>query len=140
MVDNDGETQKATRDEAGQLIDPDLHRLAEPQPSRQPYANPARQPPVNPELPQYRCYKVVRALQIGAVEVVAGYGEGVIAPVDDRFRPFLVTADYMKKHDPQAGGYYVLYEDGYKSFSPKEAFEAGYTRLSDFGQGRSTGS
>jgi hypothetical protein len=27
------------------------------------------------------------------------------------------------------GGYYVVYEDGYKSFSPASAFENGYTRL-----------
>ena len=27
------------------------------------------------------------------------------------------------------GGYYVVYEDGYKSFSPAGAFESGYTPL-----------
>ena len=33
------------------------------------------------------------------------------------------------KHDPQAGGYYVVYADGYQSFSPAQAFEEGYTRI-----------
>lgn len=29
----------------------------------------------------------------------------------------------------EAGGYYVLYPDGYSSFSPADAFEAGYTEI-----------
>jgi hypothetical protein len=32
----------------------------------------------------------------------------------------------MHKHKPQVGGYYVLYKDGYASFSPASAFEEGY--------------
>jgi hypothetical protein len=28
--------------------------------------------------------------------------------------PFAVDAAYMRKHDPQIGGYYVQYDDGYK--------------------------
>jgi hypothetical protein len=35
----------------------------------------------------------------------------------------------MKKHRPQVGGYYVLYEDGYHSFSPAPAFESGYSLI-----------
>ncbi|MCK9988658.1 MAG: hypothetical protein AzoDbin1_05130 [Azoarcus sp.] len=31
--------------------------------------------------------------------------------------------------DSGVGGYYVVYEDGYKSFSPAIAFESGYTRI-----------
>jgi hypothetical protein len=33
------------------------------------------------------------------------------------------------KPAPQAGMYMVVYEDGYISFSPAEAFEAGYTLM-----------
>lgn len=40
-----------------------------------------------------------------------------------------VEPDYIKKHKPVAGGYYVVYKDGYKSFSPADAFEDGYTRI-----------
>jgi hypothetical protein len=40
-----------------------------------------------------------------------------------------VGAHFMIKHDPQVGGYFVEYEDGYESFSPAKAFEGGYTRL-----------
>lgn len=40
-----------------------------------------------------------------------------------------LTPEYVAKHKPEVGGYYVVYEDGYKSFSPASAFESGYTRL-----------
>ena len=40
----------------------------------------------------------------------------------------LRVLEYMTKHAPQVGGYYVLYEDGYASFSPAQPFEAGYVR------------
>jgi hypothetical protein len=53
----------------------------------------------------------------------------VITPADELFAPFTVDADYMQKHKPEVGGYYVVYDDGYKSFSPAKAFEDGYTRL-----------
>ena len=42
---------------------------------------------------------------------------------------FTPDYNYVKKHNPQAGGYYVVYEDGYKSWSPAEAFESGYTKM-----------
>lgn len=38
-----------------------------------------------------------------------------------------VDADYVSKHNPKPGGFYVLYEDGYESWSPARAFQAGYT-------------
>ena len=37
--------------------------------------------------------------------------------------------EYVAKHKLEVGGYYVVYEDGYKSFSPASAFESGYTPL-----------
>jgi hypothetical protein len=56
-------------------------------------------------------------------------GEKIITPEDERYAPFKVSKEYVEKHNPQAGGYYVVYKDGYKSFSPAEAFEEGYTKL-----------
>jgi hypothetical protein len=35
----------------------------------------------------------------------------------------------MFKHKPEVGGYYVVYKDGYRSFSPAEAFETGYEKI-----------
>ena len=53
----------------------------------------------------------------------------MITPEDPGYAPFSIDAAYLRKHNPQAGGYYVVYADGYKSFSPAEAFEDGYTRI-----------
>jgi hypothetical protein len=41
----------------------------------------------------------------------------------------MIDAPYIAKHNPQVGGYFVEYDDGYHSFSPAEAFEAGYTLI-----------
>ena len=41
----------------------------------------------------------------------------------------MVSQEYIDKHHPQEGGYYVQYEGGYESYSPAEAFESGYTRI-----------
>lgn len=51
------------------------------------------------EMPRYRCHKEVWAL------------------------------NYVRKHSPKVGGYFVVYPDGYQSWSPEEAFESGYTRV-----------
>lgn len=84
------------------------------------------------EMPKYECYKIVHALKILKIEVDHGdenhtnEGSAIITPADDGFAPFRVDEKYMLKHEPQEGGYYVVYDDGYKSFSPAAAFEAGY--------------
>lgn len=80
------------------------------------------------QLPRYRCHKMVWALKIAQVDdAVSGGGRLHIA--DAGYAPLTVPVEYMVKHKPQAGGYYVVYEDGYKSFSPAEAFERGYTLI-----------
>lgn len=79
------------------------------------------------EMPRYRCHKEVWALKIKRVDFLEG--EGRIHPVDTRYAPFMVDKEFMNKHEPRPGGYYVVYKDGYKSFSPAEAFESGYTLI-----------
>ena len=90
------------------------------------------------ELPKYQSHKIVWALKIK--EIVFDYdltskenretdGSAVITPEEAGYAPFEVNHEYCRKHNPQAGGYYVIYEDGYKSWSPSEAFENGYTKL-----------
>lgn len=74
------------------------------------------------ELPRYRCHKEVHALKIARV---AGT---LLVPADPRFAPFDVPEGFVERHRPEAGGYYVVYADGYASFSPGKAFEEGYTR------------
>jgi hypothetical protein len=86
------------------------------------------------ELPRYRCHKEVWALKIGAIHMdhpaCVLPGDAMLTPTDTRYAPFLVRREYIEKHSPHAGGYYVVYKDGYKSFSPADAFEDGYTRIS----------
>ena len=82
------------------------------------------------EMPKYRCHKVVYALRIMSIKTYSEpetYTELVFA--DGRFAPLRVTEEWGMKHDPHAGGYYVVYEDGYTSFSPAKAFEEGYTLI-----------
>lgn len=50
----------------------------------------------------------------------------VITP-EGEFPSFVVSGEFMAKHKPVAGGYFVVYADGYESFSPAKAFEEGYT-------------
>lgn len=90
------------------------------------------------ELPKYKCHKEVHALKIA--EIVFDYklaqdenrrtdGSAFITPDEAGYAPIHVDQEYLLKHNPQVGGYYVVYEDGYKSFSHAEAFEDGYTLL-----------
>lgn len=87
------------------------------------------------EMPKYKCTKkvwalkikeVVRDIDIANAEGRETDGSGKIVPMDDRYAIFSVDHAYMRKHEPKAGGYYVLYKNNYASFSPAEAFEDGY--------------
>jgi hypothetical protein len=86
---------------------------------------------VERELPKYRCHKIVHAFKIERVNDPTEpgnesdgsrilCGEGYVLRVNH---------EYVRKHKPEVGGYLVIYEDGYQSFSPAKAFEDGYTRI-----------
>jgi hypothetical protein len=91
------------------------------------------------EMPRYKCHKTVWALKIAAIKEHGAHSESgsgavndggaTIVPADTRYAPFEVDQEFMRKHQPKSGGYYVRYEDGYESYSPAEAFESGYTRI-----------
>jgi hypothetical protein len=80
------------------------------------------------EMPRYRCHKEVWALKIKTVELLPS-GGAVITPEEAGYAPIEVMADYVAKHQPRVGGYYVVYSGGYQSWSPGPAFEEGYTRI-----------
>lgn len=84
---------------------------------------------VSAEMPKYQCHKKVWALKVAAIEPTSDGNGALIHPADSGYAPFPVEQAYLDKHRPQAGGYYVVYEDGYASFSPAAAFESGYTKL-----------
>ena len=78
-------------------------------------------------MPKYKCHKNVWALKINRVE----RGAVTLLHFDDqRYAPISVSYSFDEKHKPEAGGYYVVYEDGYESFSPAGAFESGYSLVS----------
>lgn len=82
------------------------------------------------ELPNYRCHKVVRAAKIIEVVELTPGGAGMLhLDWNGEARTFPVTASYLARHNPKPGGYFVLYDDGYRSWSPAEAFEEGYRRM-----------
>ncbi len=84
--------------------------------------------PTDTPMPQYQCHKKVWALKILGVTLPTASGGGRL-DVEAPYSPIEVDGKYMRKHTPEVGGYFVVYEDGYQSFSPAQAFEAGYTRI-----------
>jgi|GEM_PF-687979 len=89
-------------------------------------------------LPRYQSHKKVWALKIKEIiPPQIGDPKTKIVPVDSSYALIGVDAEYMAKHKPQPGGYYVVYEGGYKSYSPADAFEAGNTLIHELGANKS---
>jgi hypothetical protein len=81
------------------------------------------------EMPLYTCHKRVRALEIKEVhhfriDVANGAAVRTIVFED---RSLDLPADMFTRYIPVSGDFYVVYEDGYESFSPRNAFLDGYT-------------
>lgn len=92
---------------------------------------------ISVQMPKYQSHKKVWALKIKSI-VRDGEGENresdgsaIVIPEEDGYSPFRVEADYLRKHQPHVGGYYVVYKDGYKSFSPADVFEEGNTLIKE---------
>lgn len=79
------------------------------------------------ELPKYQCHKVVQALKIAHLLATPSGVE--LHFEDQRFAPHLVTAVWVDQRRPEAGGYFVVYDGAYESYSPASSFEAGYTLI-----------
>lgn len=90
---------------------------------------------VEPPLKRFQCHKKVWAFKIGAMRQLeshpsSGVYEWWIVPEDAAWPKFKVDAEWVRKHGPQAGGYFVVYEpDGYCSYSPAKVFEDGYSQI-----------
>jgi hypothetical protein len=82
------------------------------------------------ELPFYQSHKKVHALKIASITFNEN-GSAMITPVEEGYEPFLTGEGWSARHKSETIdlGYYVLYEDGYESWSPTEAFEQGYTLI-----------
>lgn len=84
-------------------------------------------------MPLYACHKVVKALEIRVIEPHVpdpsgsqgtGASGAIIHFVDGQ--ALWVDNGFMQKHKPQHAGYFVMYDDGYCSWSPALAFVKGY--------------
>lgn len=82
------------------------------------------------EMPRYKSHKEVWALKIDALEVHEDKS-ATIAPADEGYAPFTTKPGWAVKFEGNEDdrGYYVVYEGGYASWSPTEAFEGGYTSI-----------
>lgn len=83
------------------------------------------------QLPRYQSHKKVWALKIAKLEHTGSPdqesdGSLLMTPGEEDFAPIMLDRDFVQKHQPEVGGYWVQYEGGYTSFSPADAFEGGY--------------
>ena len=78
------------------------------------------------ELPQWKCHKVMRASKIKD-RVLSAEGSVLVLEHGN----VKVSDNFIDKHNPQVGGYFVRYADGYESYSPAQAFEEGYTLIEE---------
>lgn len=106
--------------------------------------HPAAGAPDSPsvEMPKYRSHKDVWALKIRDISDPTepgneSDGSRLLHFEEAGYGARRVNADFVRKHlplvhlknHPYIGGYFVVYKDGYESFSPAQPFEEGYTRL-----------
>jgi len=79
------------------------------------------------ELPLYQCHKQVRAAKITGICPQNSETLTITLHLDDILGEVEVDSEWMDKHKPQIGSYFVVYSDSYASCSPAEPFESGYT-------------
>ena len=74
-----------------------------------------------PVLPTYISYKEVQGFKIKEIQ-----GRSLI-PEDKNIATVVVDSKWLIRHKPQIGGYFVIYDERYSSFSTAEAFENLYS-------------
>jgi len=75
---------------------------------------------------KYKCHKEVTAAKIDLIQCMLGC-ETELVMQDDGSNKLVCNGDFVARHHPQEGGYFVEYEDGYQSYSPANTFKSGYT-------------
>lgn len=84
------------------------------------------------EMPKYVSHKEVWALKLDDVEFNEEQDKYAIKPSEGQgIAPIFVEKEWGERYKgtDDDKGYYVVYKDGYKSWSPTKAFEEGYTKL-----------
>jgi hypothetical protein len=91
------------------------------------------------EMPRYQCIKCVHALEINTVERLRRKGDGTTDEVepgvrlsfaDEGYAPLDVDWKVVSRYMPVQGDYFVVYDDGYQSISPRKTFKEGYIPFS----------
>lgn len=75
---------------------------------------------------KYKCHKVVEA------EILSSFYDGVVLESGEEVKMTssqLNRIAAMARDSKDGSGYLVKYEDGYLSWSPKDVFEAGYSKI-----------
>lgn len=78
--------------------------------------------------PEFVSHKVVKAAPIVQISQRAGELDIWVKPFDDHTMERFVPTEPAMIARAEVGGYAIIYPDGFKSVSPKAAFEAGYKR------------
>lgn len=79
---------------------------------------------------KYKCHKVVEAGKILTIiepHTMAGSPWEFI--IEGHIGRVAVMPEWYARHKPEKGGYVVVYEDTYMSYSPGAAFESGYALI-----------
>jgi hypothetical protein len=74
------------------------------------------------EMPRYKSHKQVWALEI---DTVNGHR---LTFREKGYASIMCDGAMFTRYSPVPGDFYVQYDDGYKSFSPRKAFAEGYAR------------
>lgn len=89
------------------------------------------------EMPKYQSHKKVWALKIKEAKFEEDDGTLYLSFVEEAYAPIEIKPDdssriakaMLSAEIKGDTGYYVVYEGGYRSWSPTAEFEAGYTKL-----------
>jgi len=83
-------------------------------------------------MPRYRCIKCVSAAKITTLltHVDGMLDLTLVGPDGEKFKTRM-SADWNHKHAPDKGGYLVMHDDGYMSYSSPESFDAGFVLLTE---------
>ncbi len=96
--------------------------------------------PVSVEMPRYQSHKKVHALEIAAISENESSGRtppGVpsqhpgytLSFADAGYAPLSIGSNVVSRYFPQKGDFFVVYDDGYQSISPRQPFLDGYAKL-----------
>ncbi len=81
---------------------------------------------------KWQSHKIVEAEPITAIWPGRENGKGPGATIElASGEKYSVDEPFLARGEPEEGGYLVRYVDGYLSWSPKKAFEEGYTELKE---------